>query len=121
MSFISNKKRLSSLNLRFLKLFAKTATYKYIILLINAMADGWKKRLAGKESINIIVRPNSPKTEIKEFDSGKQAYRVNIKAVPEKGKANKDVIKYFTKLLKKDVKIVSGLKSRKKVLRIKWI
>lgn len=85
------------------------------------MADDWKKEIAGKDSINIIVKPNSPKTGIKEFDSEKQAYRVNIKAVPEKGEANKEVIKYFTKLLRKDVKITSGLKSRKKVLRIKWI
>lgn len=85
------------------------------------MADDWKKELAGKDSINIIVRPNSPKTEIKKFDAEHQAYRVNIKAAPEKGEANKEIIKYFTKLLKKDVKIISGLKSRRKVLRIKWI
>lgn len=66
----------------------------------------------------IIVKPNSPKNEIVYFDKEKQAYRVNIKAVPEKGKANMEIIKFFSKLLKKKVKIVKGLKSREKVLRI---
>ncbi len=74
--------------------------------------------LTGKETIDIIVKPNSPKTEIKAFDNDNQAYHVDVKAHPEKGAANKEIIKYFTKLLKKDVRIISGMKIRRKTLRI---
>ena len=69
--------------------------------------------------LKIIVNPNSPKNEIKTFDKEKQSLRVNIKAPPEKGKANKEIIKFFKKLLKKEVKIISGLKNKTKILRIK--
>lgn len=68
--------------------------------------------------ITIIVKANSPKSEITGFDEEKKAYKVNIKAVPEKGKANAEVIKFFKKLTKKEVRILSGLKSREKVLEI---
>lgn len=68
--------------------------------------------------LKIIVKPNSPKTEIKGWDKGKEALKVNVKAEPEKGKANKEVIKLFTKLLKKKVAITHGLVSKQKVLRI---
>ena len=85
------------------------------------MASDVKKwaELIDKETIDIIVKPNSPKTEIRIFDSEKGAYRIDVKAHPEKGEANKEIVKYFTKILKKDVRIISGLKSRRKVLRIR--
>ncbi len=73
--------------------------------------------LKNKSSIKIIVKPNSPKNEIKKYDKEKGAYRVNINAPPEKGKANIEVIKFFSKLLKKKVSIVKGLKSREKILK----
>jgi uncharacterized protein (TIGR00251 family) len=66
----------------------------------------------------ILVRANSPKNEIIGYDAEKQALRVNIEAEPEKGKANKEVIKFFTKLLKKKVIIKSGLTSKNKILEI---
>ena len=68
--------------------------------------------------LKIIVKPKSPKNELKSFDKEKQALRVNIKAEPEKGKANREIIKFFTKLLKKRVSITSGLKSKNKTLQI---
>ena len=80
-------------------------------------ANKWAE-LTDKETIEILVKPNSPKTEIKSFDGDKQTYRVDVKAHPEKGEANKEIVKYFTKILKKDVRIISGLKSRRKILRM---
>ena len=68
--------------------------------------------------LRIIVKPNSPKSEITAVDGARNALRVSIKAPPDKGKANKEVIKFFSKLLKKKVEIVSGLKSKEKMLRI---
>ena len=71
-----------------------------------------------KSYLKIIVKPNSHKDEIISYDEAKQAIKVNIKARPEANKANIEVIKFFSKLLKRKVEIVSGLKSREKILRI---
>lgn len=66
----------------------------------------------------LIVKTNMPKTEIIGFDSVKNAYRMNVNAVPEKGKANMEIIKFFRRHLKKDVKIVSGATSKQKLVRV---
>ena len=73
--------------------------------------------LKDKGYIKIIVKPNSPNNEIVSYDKEKDAYRVNVKSPPEKNKANIEVIKFFSKLLKKKVSIVKGLKSREKILK----
>ncbi len=66
--------------------------------------------------LKIIVKPNSLKNNITGFDKNKQALKVEIAAPPEKDKANKELIKFFSKLLKKKVKIISGSRSREKKL-----
>ena len=63
-----------------------------------------------EKTIKIKVIPNSSRNELKEG-------RLYLKAVPEKGKANKEVIKFFKKKGLR-VEIKSGEKSREKVLRI---
>lgn len=70
-------------------------------------------------SFKIIVKPNSSKNKVLGFDKDRQAYRVEIKAKPEANKANVEIIKFFSKLTKKDVKIVKGLRSKEKILKIK--
>ncbi|MBT3463945.1 YggU family protein [archaeon] len=70
-----------------------------------------------KENIAIIVKPNSSKNELIGFDKDKNAYKVNIKASPENNKANIEIIKFFSKLSKKKVKIISGQTSKKKILK----
>lgn len=69
-------------------------------------------------SLKVIVKPNSSKSEITGFDDARQAVKVNIKAKPEANKANIEVIKFFSRLLKKRVRIASGFKSKEKILRI---
>lgn len=76
------------------------------------------KQYIEKGELKIIVRPNSPKTEVIRWDSEKRALRVNVHAHPEKGQANKEVVRFFSKKLKKKVVIKSGLKSRCKILQI---
>jgi len=72
-----------------------------------------------KEDVfKIIVKPNSAKNEILKFDEGREAYIVNIKEKAENNKANIEIIKFFSKLLKKKVKIIKGLKSKEKILKI---
>jgi uncharacterized protein (TIGR00251 family) len=71
-----------------------------------------------EKSFRIIVRANATKNEIKGFDTEKGAYKVSIKEKAEGNRANIEVIKFFSRLLKKRVRIIKGLKSKEKVLRI---
>lgn len=66
--------------------------------------------------MEIIVNTNKKKTEI----IGKKDSKLilNIKAKPENNQANKEVIKFFSKLYQKPIRIVKGLKSKNKVLKI---
>jgi uncharacterized protein (TIGR00251 family) len=68
--------------------------------------------------LKILVKPNSPKTEVVKYDAERKALRVNIHAKPEDNEANIEVIKFFSKLLKKKVTIKSGIRSREKLLLI---
>lgn len=68
------------------------------------------------DSFRIKVRTNCSKTEVVGKEGG--VYRVNVKAAPEKGKANLEIIKLFSKLLKKEVRIIKGFKSKEKVLKV---
>jgi len=69
-------------------------------------------------SLKIIVKPNAKKNEIHGYDESRKAVKVAIAAQAEKGKANLEVVKFFSKLLKKPVKIKSGLTSKEKLLKI---
>ena len=71
--------------------------------------------------LSIIVKPNASKTKIVEYDSDRVALRVDVAAIPDKNKANDELVKFFSKLLKKKVTIKSGLTSRKKCLEIIWL
>ena len=66
----------------------------------------------------IIVKPNSRENKIEGFDNERNAYRISIKAKPEDNKTNIEIIKFLSKSLKKKVRIVSGLKSREKIIEI---
>ncbi len=71
-----------------------------------------------ESSLKIIVKPNSAKNKIVKFDNSKGAYRVEIKEKAEDNKANIEIVKFFSKLLKKKVRILKGLKSKEKILKI---
>ena len=66
----------------------------------------------------IIVKPNSPKNEVLGYDVERKAYRVNIKAKPEDNKANIEVIKFLSKFFKKRARIIKGLKSKEKIIKL---
>jgi uncharacterized protein (TIGR00251 family) len=68
--------------------------------------------------LKILVRPNSRKSEVIGLDEARNCLRVNIAAPPDKGKANKEAIRFFSKLFKKKVRIISGLKSKEKLIKI---
>ncbi|MEK6969781.1 MAG: DUF167 domain-containing protein [Nanoarchaeota archaeon] len=74
------------------------------------------KPFISNQLIKIKVIPNASSTKLVEETGHLKLY---LKAVPEKDKANKELIKFFKKEFKLAVEIKSGEKSREKVLRIK--
>ncbi|MFC1734186.1 DUF167 family protein [candidate division KSB1 bacterium] len=76
------------------------------------------EEIVREQNFKIIVKTNSPLTKVTAVDEVRNALRVDVAAPPDKGKANRELIKFFSKLLKKKVKIVHGLKSKEKILRI---
>lgn len=70
-------------------------------------------------SIYVKVKPKSKEEKVEKIDD--THYVVYIKEIPEKGKANKAVIKNisnFFHISKTQVKIISGFTSRQKLIRI---
>jgi uncharacterized protein (TIGR00251 family) len=68
--------------------------------------------------IDIEVSPNSAKFVISGYNEWRDEINVRITSAPQKGKANKEIIKEFSKLTKAPVEIVSGLKSHHKTLKV---
>ncbi len=69
--------------------------------------------------IDIYVQPGAKVTSAHKTHDNKP--KIKIAAEPTEGKANKEVIKFFAKLLKltqKQIEIISGDKSRNKRLAI---
>ena len=65
--------------------------------------------------LDISVRPNSGQAEIS-HKNGKII--VFLKSPPEGGKANLELVKFLSKLLGCEVRIVSGFKSKNKTILI---
>lgn len=73
--------------------------------------------LSEYDRINVIVKANAKKTQITDYSEG--VLKVDIKAVPENGKANQELVKFLQKEFKQKFKIVKGFKSsRKTVARV---
>lgn len=68
--------------------------------------------------VNIEVSPRSDKFKISAYNEWRKEIEVKITSIPQKGKANKEIIKEFSKLTNTQVEIVSGLKSQHKTLKI---
>lgn len=68
-----------------------------------------------KDLLEVRVIPNSSRTELKE-ENGK--LKLYLKSVPEKNKANSELVKFFKKNLGLKIEIISGKRSRGKVLKI---
>lgn len=66
----------------------------------------------------VIVRPNSRESKVVGFDAEKKAYKLNIRARPDDNKANIEAMKFLSRLLKRKTIIVSGHKSRNKVMEV---
>jgi uncharacterized protein (TIGR00251 family) len=68
-------------------------------------------------SLSIIAKPNAPKTEVVGWDDSRKALRIAIAAVPDKDKANTELLKFLKKQTKMKCELISGARSHDKVVR----
>jgi len=66
--------------------------------------------------LKVFVKPNSPKFKIEFNDDEVVIYSTEE---PIKGKVNREIVKKLSKMLSFEVKIISGLTSKQKVLLLK--
>jgi len=69
-----------------------------------------------KFPIEVKVRAGKPKTRIVSCEDG--VFLLDVAAKAEDNKANIEIIKFFSRLAGERVKIVKGLRSKKKVIDI---
>lgn len=67
------------------------------------------------EVITVITKTNQKKSSL-EFDEKRNAYIAYVKAPPENNKANIEILKLVSKSLGKQVRIISGRTSKKKLI-----
>ncbi len=67
----------------------------------------------------VYVQPKAKKNGIEGVDEWRGRLKVKIKAPPVEGKANKELIRFFSKLLGVEVEIIRGETSREKDLLVK--
>lgn len=75
------------------------------------------EKYISNNTLSIIVKPNATKTRIIGFDENRNAMKVEVKPPSEENKANIEIVKYFRRLTGKNVNIISGLKSKRKLIR----
>jgi uncharacterized protein (TIGR00251 family) len=94
------------------------------------MFELYKEKMLNDGQVYFLCKvfPGAPKTEIKEFSSdnieGRDVgiFKIAISASAEKGRANKELIKFLSKkaeVFPDDVLIVSGKTDRIKLIKIK--
>ncbi len=82
----------------------------------------YSKAISQKDNdvlLDIEVSPNSKKFEVSGFNEWRNSFEIRIKQVPQKGKANKEIIKELSNYFNKEVAIFKGEKSSKKTVIIR--
>ncbi len=71
--------------------------------------------------LKVQVSPGSKRGEILGYDEWRKALVVRVRSPPEGGKANREVVELLSKFFSAEVEIVSGHKSRSKVVVVKGL
>ncbi|WP_456395113.1 DUF167 domain-containing protein [Thermococcus sp.] len=69
--------------------------------------------------LRVYVQPKAKRNEIDGVDEWRGRLKIKVKAPPVGGKANKELIKFLSKLLGAEVVLVRGETSREKDLLVK--
>ncbi|MFH1412507.1 MAG: DUF167 domain-containing protein [bacterium] len=85
------------------------------------MLGKFKKQLLNKGELylNIKVRPNASKTEIRQVMD--ETIKINIAAPAVKNKANQELVKFLAKefaISKNNVKLISGMGEPRKLVKL---
>ena len=78
------------------------------------------KKLENWNILKVKVITNAQKTEIT-WELEDWTIKLKVRAIPEKWKANSEIIEYFSKILnlnKSKIEIISGKTSKRKLLKI---
>ncbi|MCD6383089.1 MAG: YggU family protein [Thermoplasmata archaeon] len=71
--------------------------------------------------VEVEVKPSSRRSEVVGYDEWRGRIRIELRSPPEKGKANAELVELLSTVLgveRVDVKIVSGLSSRMKIIEV---
>jgi uncharacterized protein (TIGR00251 family) len=68
--------------------------------------------------VDIEVSTNAEKFMITGYNEWRKAFEIKIKAIPQKGKANKEIILQFSRITNRNVELSSGHKSHHKTIKI---
>lgn len=68
--------------------------------------------------LKVEIKPNADRDEVLGWVPEREAFKVSIKAPPKEGRANMELVKFLSRLLGKEVRIVSGHTSKRKVLKV---
>lgn len=85
------------------------------------MNDLLRKRIEAGSAFRVKVVPKSPKTEIA-GELGDGTLKVNVAAVPERGKANEELCAFLCRelgLARGSVEVISGQTSPMKLVRVR--
>ena len=66
--------------------------------------------------VSLRVSTSAAKTEL--VGSKRYGFLLSLKAQPHKGLANKELVRFCTRLAKKRVRIVAGLKTKTKIIEL---
>ncbi|MBT4277868.1 YggU family protein [Candidatus Falkowbacteria bacterium] len=86
------------------------------------MLKDFKKELEKNNKIHLQIKVSTkkPKTEIKDLMEN-NTIKINLSSPPEKGKANKELIKFLSKefsIKENNIQIISGKTDKLKLVRI---
>ena len=70
------------------------------------------------QRLNISVKANSNQNRVIGFDKEKKRMKLEIAAPAKNSKANVEIVRFLSKLLKKKIRIVSGFTSKNKSIKI---
>lgn len=76
-----------------------------------------REKLSGVE-LDLVVSPSSPRSEIQGIEPWRQRLVVKLRAPPEKGQANQELVALLTDLFSAPVEVVRGHSSRMKTVHI---
>lgn len=69
-------------------------------------------------TLKVVVKPNAQRTEVLGFDSEKDAVKIAVSAPAENNRANLELVRFVSKELKKQARILKGIRAKEKILKI---